>query len=82
MLKKEIMVGDIEAIIRKNGGQFLESYHLFDIYEGSQILEGYKSVAYSISFKAKDRTLEDKDVTPVMDKIIKALEAVGIEQRK
>ncbi len=82
MLKKEIMVGDIEAIIRKNGGQFLDSYHLFDIYEGSQILEGYKSIAYSISFKAKDRTLEDKDVTPAMDKIIKALEAAGIEQRK
>ncbi len=82
MVKKEVMVGDIEAIIRKNGGQFLDSYHLFDVYEGSQILEGYKSVAYTISFKAKDRTLEDKDVTPVMDKIIKALEAAGIEQRK
>ncbi len=82
MVKKEVMVGDIEAIIRKNGGQFLESYHLFDIYEGSQILEGYKSVAYSIRFKAKDRTLEDKDVTPIMDKIVKALEAAGIEQRK
>ncbi len=82
MMKKDVMVGDIEAIIRKCGGQHLDSYHLFDIYEGSQILEGYKSVAYSISFKAKDRTLEDKDVTPVMDKIVKALEAVGIQQRK
>lgn len=82
MMKKEIMVGEVEAVIRKNAGQYLESYHLFDIYEGSQITEGYKSVAYSISFKAKDRTLEDKDVTPAMEKIISALEAMGIEQRK
>ncbi|MDO5293592.1 MAG: phenylalanine--tRNA ligase subunit beta [bacterium] len=82
MMKKEVMVGEIEAVIRKNGGNLLESYHLFDIYEGSQIAEGYKSVAYSISFKAKDRTLEDKDVTPVMEKIVNALEAMGIEQRK
>ena len=82
MMKKEVMVGEIEAVIRKNGGNLLESYHLFDVYEGSQIAEGYKSVAYSISFKAKDRTLEDKDVTPIMEKIIKSLEEMGIEQRK
>lgn len=82
MMKKEINVGEIEAVIRKNGGKLLESYHLFDVYEGSQIAEGYKSVAYSISFRASDRTLEDKDITPVMDKIIKGLEALGIEQRK
>ena len=81
-MKKEINVGEIEAVIRKNGGKLLESYHLFDVYEGSQIAEGYKSVAYSISFRASDRTLEDKDITPVMDKIIKGLEALGIEQRK
>lgn len=82
MMKKEVMVGQIEEVIRKCGGKLLESYHLFDIYEGSQIAEGYKSVAYSISFKASDRTLEDKDVTPLMDKIVKSLEEMGIEQRK
>ena len=82
MMKKEVMVGEIEEVIRKCGGKLLESYHLFDIYEGSQIAEGYKSVAYSISFKASDRTLEDKDVTPVMEKIVRALEEMGIEQRK
>lgn len=82
MMKKEVMVGEIEEVIRKCGGKLLESYHLFDIYEGSQIAEGYKSVAYSISFKASDRTLEDKDVTPVMEKIVKTLEGMGIEQRK
>ena len=63
-------------------GKILESYQLFDIYEGSQIKEGFKSVAYSIAFRAKDRTLEDKDITPVMEKIFKDLEADGIELRK
>ena len=51
------------------------------IYEGAQIKDGYKSVAYSISFRAKDRTLEDKDISPVMEKIYKDLSDAGIELR-
>ncbi len=82
VMKKEILVGEIEAIIRKNGGNLLESYNLFDIYEGSQIKEGHKSVAYSITFRAKDRTLEDKDVSDVMNKILNGLEKLGIELRR
>ena len=54
----------------------------FDIYEGSQIKAGYKSVAYSITFRANDRTLEEKDITAAMDKIIAGLEDLGIELRK
>jgi len=69
-------------VIRKNGGKLLEHYSLFDIYEGAQIKEGYKSMAYSISFRALDRTLEDKDVTEVMNKILKGLSALGIELRQ
>lgn len=82
VMKKEILAGQVEEIIRNNSGKILESYHLFDIYEGSQIKEGYKSMAYSISFRAKDRTLEDKDITEVMNKILKALSAIGIELRQ
>ncbi|WP_066715557.1 phenylalanine--tRNA ligase subunit beta [Clostridium sp. Marseille-P299] len=82
LMKKEILAGQVEEVIRKNGGKILESYHLFDIYEGSQIQEGYKSMAYSISFRAKDRTLEEKDVTEVMNKILKGLSAIGIELRQ
>jgi phenylalanyl-tRNA synthetase beta chain len=82
VMKKELLAGEVEAVIRKNGGQLLESYHLFDIYEGSQIKEGYKSMAYSISFRAKDRTLEDKDITEVMNKILNALGKLGIELRQ
>ena len=74
VVKKDILVGQIEKVIREKGGHHLESYHLFDIYEGSQIKAGYKSVAYSITFRANDRTLEEKDITAAMDKIIAGLE--------
>ena len=82
VVKKDILVGQIEKVIREKGGHHLESYHLFDIYEGSQIKAGYKSVVYSITFRANDRTLEEKDITAAMDKIIAGLEDLGIELRK
>lgn len=81
VMPKNLLVGEVEKIIEKRGGKLLESYKLFDIYEGAQIKTGYKSVAYSISFRAKDRTLEDKDVTDIMDKILKDLSDLGIELR-
>lgn len=82
VMKKDIMVGQVEEVIRKNGGKLLESCKLFDVYEGDQIAEGYKSVAYSISFRATDHTLEEKEITTVMDKVLKGLENMGIELRK
>lgn len=82
VVKKDILVGQIEKVIREKGGHHLESYHLFDIYEGFTDKPGYKSVAYSITFRANDRTLEEKDITAAMDKIIAGLEALGIELRK
>ena len=51
-------------------------------YEGAQIKEGYKSIAYSIVFRAKDRTLEESDVTKAMKKILNGLESMGIELRQ
>lgn len=82
VVPKEIMVGQIEEVIEKKGGAHLESYALFDLYEGSQIKAGFKSVAYSIVFRAKDRTLEEADISKAMDKILTALEEMGIELRK
>ena len=82
VVPKEIPVGDIEAMIRQRGGKMLESYSLFDIYEGSQIKEGFKSVAYSIAFRASDRTLTDDDVNAAMKKILNGLEGMGIELRQ
>ena len=81
VVPKEIMVGQIEAMISQRGGKILESLSLFDIYEGSQIKEGYKSVAYNITFRAKDRTLNEDDINGAMKKILNGLESLGIELR-
>lgn len=81
VVPKNILVGQIEEMIVQRGGKILESYNLFDIYEGSQILEGYKSVAYSITFRAKDHTLEEKEINGAMNKILNGLKSVGIELR-
>ena len=82
VMKKSILVGEVEKIFDAKGGQYLESYELFDIYEGAQIKAGYKSVAYSLTFRAKDKTLEEADYAPAMETILKALEELGIELRK
>ena len=82
VVPKDILAGQIEHIMPQRGGKILESYELFDIYEGSQIQEGYKSMAYSVTFRAKDRTLEDADVNAAMKKILNGLEGLGIELRK
>jgi len=81
VMKKEILAGQVEDIIEQRGGKILESYKLFDIYEGSQITAGYKSIAYSITFRANDHTLEDKEVNTVMNKILNGLQGLGIELR-
>ena len=81
VVPKEILAGQIETVILQRGGKILEDYRLFDIYEGDQIKEGYKSLAYSITFRAKDRTLEEADITAVMKKILNGLESMGIELR-
>ncbi|MCI8300830.1 MAG: phenylalanine--tRNA ligase subunit beta [Lachnospiraceae bacterium] len=82
VMPKNILAGQVEKVFDARGGQYLESYELFDIYEGSQIQAGYKSVAYSLTFRAKDKTLEEADYAPAMDKIVKNLEEMGIELRK
>ncbi len=82
VVPKQILAGQIEEVIAAKGGKYLESYALFDLYEGAQIKEGFKSVAYSTVFRAKDKTLEDAEVTEAMDRILKALESMGIELRK
>ena len=81
VVPKSVLAGQIEAVIAQRGGKILEDYRLFDIYEGDQIKDGYKSMAYSITFRAKDRTLEEADVTGAMKKILNGLEGMGIELR-
>ena len=82
LVPKEILAGDIEKVFDEKGGKNLESYQLFDIYEGTQIKEGYKSMAYSVVFRAKDKTMEEAEITTVMKKILNGLESMGIELRQ
>lgn len=82
VVPKSVLAGDIEHVFESKGGKLLESYELFDIYEGTQIQAGHKSIAYSLSFRAKDRNLEETDITAAMNKIVKALEELGAELRK
>ena len=81
VVPKQVLAGEIEDVIIQRGGKILESCQLFDIYEGAQIRSGFKSMAYSITFRAKDRTLEEGDITAAMKKIWNGLEALGIEIR-
>lgn len=82
VVDKEVLVGDLESAIEKRGGKLLESCTLFDIYEGAQVGEGKKSVAFNLVFRAKDRTLEDKEVNELMDKILKELAGLGASLRQ
>ncbi len=82
VVPREVTVGQIESVFDQKGGAYLESYELFDIYEGNQIIKGFKSVAYSLTFRAKDKNLEEEDITSAMNRILKALENMGIELRK
>lgn len=81
VVPKNVLAGQIEEVLEQRGGKILESYQLFDIYEGSQIKEGYKSMAYSVVFRHKDKTLEESEITAAMKKILNGLTSLGIELR-
>ncbi len=79
---KEVLAQNIETVFDKDGGEYLESYKLFDVYEGNQIEEGFKSMAYSLVFRAKDKNLADTDVNTAVENIMSGLKEIGVELRK
>ncbi len=81
VMKKEIFVGQLEKVMKEKGGKLLESIQLFDVYEGSQIEEGYKSVAFSLVFRSPERSLETAEVNKIVDKILVELEKMGVNIR-
>ena len=81
VVPKAIPAGDIESMIRQRGGKLLENVNLFDIYEGEQIKDGFKSMAYKITLRNPEKTLSDDEITSVMKKILNGLEGMGIELR-
>jgi len=82
VVDEKILAYDIERAIKANGGKLLEKISLFDVYKGEQVSEGKKSMAYSLIFRAKDRTLTDDEVNKALDKILRKLkEEYGVELR-
>ena len=78
----DIPVGDLEKAIVSGGGRLLEKVKLFDVYQGSQIPEGKKSVAYSVWLRSSEGTLTDAQIEDASSKIIAKLEKLGAELRK
>lgn len=74
MVPREIRYDQLEAVIRHNGGDKLISARLFDVYEGSQIREGMKSMAIALTYLDREKTLTDEEVGAIHDRILQALE--------
>ena len=70
IVKDEVTVGQIQKIIISNGGTLLENTKLFDVYKGQQIEEGHKSIAFNLVFRDREKTLEDKTISPIMTEIV------------
>lgn len=82
LVPKSVTALEIDNIITNKAGNILESFELFDIYEGNQVKDNYKSLTYNIVFSALDRSLTDGEVDNSINRIIKSLSELGIELRK
>lgn len=83
LVKEDVTVAEISECIKEKAGKNLTDVQLFDVYRGTQIKDGYKSVAFNLIFRAKDRTLTEEEVSKPMSKIIKNLEEkLQVELRK
>ena len=81
---RNVYVGDIEKIIRKNAGMYLENLELFDVFEdptGEKLDASKKSVAYSLTFRASDHSLSGEEVSSAVDAVLAALSDEGIVLR-
>jgi phenylalanyl-tRNA synthetase beta chain len=74
VIDEEVPAARVEAVIRQAGGQLLQEVRLFDTYRGAQIGEGKKSLAYSLTYQAPDRTLTDGEAAQVRQRVVRRLE--------
>lgn len=81
ILDKEVKAYSIEQVIKEQAGKYLESVELFDVYEGERIGEDKRSLAYSLSFRAIDRTLQEDEIQAAMDNIVNSLSKMGVSLR-
>lgn len=76
VVDEDVMAGEVEEGIREIAGELLESVTLFDVFTGAQVGEGKKSIAYSLVYRAADRTLTDEEVQSVHQKVVNYLEDI------
>lgn len=74
LVDETVSSADIEKTIVQNGGKFLKDVCLFDVYQGKQIEEGKKSMAFSLQFQSKDKTLTDEEVEVPFHAILQKVE--------
>jgi phenylalanyl-tRNA synthetase beta chain len=72
ILPENIKAQAVTALFREFGGEKLEAVSLFDVYQGEHIPNGYRSLAFSLTFRIPDRTLQDEEVNTIMEAIVKA----------
>ena len=77
----ELPAASLEKAIRAGAGKLLEKVELFDVYKGSSIAEGKKSVAYTMTLRAADRTLTVEECDRAVNKVLKELANIGAELR-
>ena len=82
LVDKDIPSKEIELKIKKKAGKLLKDIKVFDLYEGKNIMQNKKSLAYSLTFSDLNRTLQDEEINTVMENIISDLEKSGMELRK
>lgn len=74
IVREEVTAAEVEAAIRRTGGALIEVVTLFDLYRGDPVPEGKKSLAYSMQYRAEDRTLTDEEVSTIHARIVQELE--------
>ncbi|BAQ11685.1 phenylalanyl-tRNA synthetase subunit beta [Bacillus sp. OxB-1] len=81
VVASETAAGTLEAVIRKAGGKLLKDVKLFDLYEGKNVEEGMKSLAFSLTYADPERTLTDEEVVKAHEKVLNALTEAGASLR-
>ena len=78
---KEVQAIDVLEVMKREGGEYLESVRIFDVYEGEHIQEGYRSLAYTLSFRSHEGTLVDADIEDRIQAMLATLADKGCTLR-
>ena len=74
LVPNEIAISQVQELVEQAAGEYLSAFKLFDVYQGKQVAEGHKSIAFTLTFQANDRTLTDKEVEEFTKNILSSLQ--------